>query len=173
MAEDSREPYVFAPWNFSWVIRGEICASASPSSHANVAYLMSEGVKHIITLSEDFQPPPSPPASSREEEEEWRGYPQCHLIPIEEFEAPKIAQIQKFMDICEKARKDKEPVCVHCRMGRGRTGVMLACYLVKFYQQVPQQAISNIRLMRPGSVETYEQEYIVKDFWDYLAWGHT
>ena len=63
-------------------------------------------------------------------------------------------------------------VCVHCRMGRGRTGVMLACYLIKYYCQHPSTAILNVRLKRPGSVETYGQEYAVTKFKDYLAWGH-
>ena len=54
-------------------------------------------------------------------------------------------------------------------MGRGRTGVMLACYLVKFYKQLFDQAICNIRLMRPYSLETWEQERIVRDYYDHLA----
>lgn len=53
-------------------------------------------------------------------------------------------------------------------MGRGRTGVMAACYLVYFYGQSPDRAILNIRLMRPGSVETYEQEKAVAKFNDYI-----
>lgn len=53
-------------------------------------------------------------------------------------------------------------------MGRGRTGVMLACYLVHFLGQPPERAILNIRLMRPGSLETYQQERIVIKYHDYL-----
>jgi atypical dual specificity phosphatase len=59
-------------------------------------------------------------------------------------------------------------VGVHCRMGRGRTGVMTACFLVHFYGQSPERAITNVRLMRPGSVETYEQEKAVVKYYDYL-----
>nr|CAD7259340.1 unnamed protein product [Timema shepardi] len=59
-------------------------------------------------------------------------------------------------------------VGIHCRMGRGRTGVMAACYLVHFLDQPPERAIINIRLMRPGSVETYEQEKAVVAYHDYL-----
>jgi len=53
-------------------------------------------------------------------------------------------------------------------MGRGRTGVMAACFLVHFYGQSPERAITNVRLMRPGSVETYEQEKAVVKYYDYL-----
>ncbi|XP_037774133.1 dual specificity protein phosphatase 23-like [Penaeus monodon] len=94
---------------------------------------------------------------------------ECHVIDVEEFEDPSVEQMKEFISICEKARVENKVVCVHCRMGRGRTGVMLACYLVKFYQQEPSQAICNVRLMRPGSVETWEQERAVKNYRDYMG----
>ncbi|PSN37355.1 Dual specificity protein phosphatase 23 [Blattella germanica] len=53
-------------------------------------------------------------------------------------------------------------------MGRGRTGVMAACYLVFFCNQTPERAIINIRLMRPGSIETEEQEKAVIKYSDSL-----
>ncbi|KAK3875450.1 hypothetical protein Pcinc_019662 [Petrolisthes cinctipes] len=153
--------YLSPPWNFSWVVKGEVCGSAWPESGANIAFLRSEGVGVIVTLSEERQPHPSA-----------KGHLQCHVIPVEEFEDASMEQITHFISICEKARLEKKAVCVHCRMGRGRTGLMLACYLVKFYNQAPESAITNVRLMRPGSVETREQERAVKHFRDYLAWGH-
>lgn len=51
-------------------------------------------------------------------------------------------------------------------MGRGRTGVMAACYLIKFKNMKPVNAIEFIRQSRPGSIETYSQEEAVMDyFW--------
>lgn len=140
---------------------GEICGSAWPQTKANVDYLRNEGVGVIISLSTERQPHSSA-ANTMD----------CHLIPVEEFEDPTMEQITQFLDICDKARQEKKSVCVHCRMGRGRTGVMLACYLIKFYSQPPSMALRNVRLMRPGSVETYEQERAVTQFRDYLEWGH-
>jgi len=45
---------------------------------------------------------------------------------------------------------------------------MAACYLIHFCDQFPERALINLRLMRPGSVETYEQERAVKAYYDYL-----
>ncbi|KAK8384694.1 hypothetical protein O3P69_014338 [Scylla paramamosain] len=159
--QEEEYEYVCPPWNFSWVVPREICGSAWPETQANIDYLRSEGVGVIVSLSVERQPHSSA-----------KKVMDCHLIPVEEFEDPSMEQITQFLDICDRARQDKKGICVHCRMGRGRTGVMLACYLIKFYSQPPSAAIRNIRLMRPGSVETYEQERAVTKFRDYLEWGH-
>lgn len=45
---------------------------------------------------------------------------------------------------------------------------MAACYLVHFQGVAPERAIINVRLQRPGSVETTEQERAVIQYRDRL-----
>ena len=61
-----------------------------------------------------------------------------------------------------------QAVGVHCAMGRGRTGTMLACYLVAREDYSPDKAIDETRRRRPGSIETRRQEQAVRDFADHL-----
>jgi protein-tyrosine phosphatase len=42
---------------------------------------------------------------------------------------------------------------IHCRQGRSRSGVMLACYLVHFHRFMPDQAMNTIRMIRTGKEE--------------------
>jgi atypical dual specificity phosphatase len=49
--------------------------------------------------------------------------------------------------------------------GHGRTGTMLACYLVKTRQISGIDAISEIRRLRHGSIETHDQEKAVVQFY--------
>lgn len=57
---------------------------------------------------------------------------------------------------------------MHCKHGLGRTGTMLACYLVKTRAISGEEAIKTIRRLRPGSIETREQERAVLEFQRYL-----
>ncbi|NXC51886.1 DUS23 phosphatase, partial [Aleadryas rufinucha] len=49
-------------------------------------------------------------------------------------------------------------------LGHGRTGTLLACYLCKERHLDGSDAIREIRRLRPGSIETAEQEQAVIRF---------
>ena len=59
-------------------------------------------------------------------------------------------------------------VAVHCLWGLGRTGTMLACYLVKYEGLTASQAISKVRQLRPYSIETEGQEEAVHEYYQSL-----
>lgn len=52
-------------------------------------------------------------------------------------------------------------VVVHCRGGLGRTGLAVACLLVELGMG-PEEAIAQVRAVRPGAIETWEQEEYVR-----------
>lgn len=62
-----------------------------------------------------------------------------------------------------------QAVAVHCAEGRGRTGVMCACYLIYYYDMEPWDAIRIMRRQRPGSVERKVQEETVQRFYTLLV----
>ena len=86
-------------------------------------------------------------------------------IPVRDFEAPTLEQIEDFIAFAEKVRAEGKKLVVHCDAGLGRTGTVLACYLVnKGYNAA--KAIEEVRTKRPGSVETFEQEELVMKYED-------
>lgn len=53
-------------------------------------------------------------------------------------------------------------------VGLGRTGVLIACYLVYILRVRANDAINYIRLKRPGSVQTRGQILCIQEFAQYI-----
>jgi len=142
--------------NFSWLIEGEIAGMAKPASSVyDLEFLKENGFEAIVSLTEF-------PLNEALVEE--FGFSVKH-IPVRDFEAPTLEQVKDFIAFAEKARAEGKKLVVHCDAGIGRTGTVLACYLVsKGYNAA--EAIEEVRVKRPGSVETIEQEELVMKYED-------
>lgn len=78
-------------------------------------------------------------------------------LPIHDFAAPTLQQQDAFVAEMQRRVGADQRVGVHCQAGLGRTGTMLATWFVaKGYD--PAEAIDAIRTLRPGSIESVEQE---------------
>nr|XP_023020188.1 dual specificity protein phosphatase CDC14B [Leptinotarsa decemlineata] len=74
--------------------------------------------------------------------------------------------LQLFINICENA---KGAIAVHCKAGLGRTGSLIACYIMKHYKFTAEEAIAWIRICRPGSIIGHQQRWLQekqKQMWD-------
>ncbi|CAH2327144.1 dual specificity phosphatase 23 isoform X2 [Pelobates cultripes] len=141
------------PHNFSWVEPGLLAGMAMPRLPAHYEYLYQNGIRHLITLTE-HKPPYHDTCPGIT----------LHRIRIVDFCPPSLDQIKSFLKIVEDANAKKEGVAVHCMHGFGRTGTMLACYLVKTRKITGVDAINEIRKIRRGSIETTEQEKSIIQF---------
>lgn len=86
----------------------------------------------------------------------------CHeLVP--DFTAPKKEQINRLVEFITRSLAEDKPIGISCGMGLGRTGTILACYLVTQGYEAGA-AIDGVRGKRPGSIETKSQEDAVKAY---------
>ena len=84
-------------------------------------------------------------------------------VPIEDMEAPSQDQLERCVTAIERAHARDMGVAVHCAAGLGRTGTVLAAWFVAQGLSA-SNAIARVRRLRPGSVETDEQERAVEEF---------
>ena len=88
-------------------------------------------------------------------------------IPVVDFTAPTLKQVEQALAKIHFYLEKNMPVAVHCIAGLGRTGTVLACYLVGEGKSA-DEAITIIRRWRPGSIETFEQETVIYEYEQFL-----
>lgn len=151
-------PEEFWVSDLRWIVPGQLCVVRAPRNKEHLDALVRENVAHLVTLSPDAMPKP----------EDFPKSIKSTVIPVEEFDMPTDEAVDQFIELCEKAQKEKKAVCVHCRQGRGRAGAFAACWMVRFQNKTHEAAISAVRMLRPGALETLGQERAVKRLHDRL-----
>lgn len=144
------------PTNFSWLLQDKLAGSGMPTSFEEINWVRKQGVKSIITMTERGLP------------DSWvEGLEYLH-IPTEDLSAPDIDKIDVAVDFIHERIKNKDPVMVHCAAGIGRTGTILASYLIKYQNLTAGEAIKKIRQERPGSIQSESQEMAVTFYEKFL-----
>jgi atypical dual specificity phosphatase len=138
--------YGMEPYN--WIADGKLMASVYPTDTDYLNYLRdSEGIRTSINLSEY----PWPDGWQKES-----GIV-SHHFPVIDMTAPSEDDVMEIIGIIDGSNG---PVMIHCAAGIGRTGTVMALYLVE-HGMDPSDAISHVRERRPGSIQTYSQEQMV------------
>lgn len=137
---------------FSWIENNVIAGMAFPN-YAAIQALKAKSINRVVTLTDEASLPAS-----------WfDGSIQNIRIPIQDFGAPTINQVNQALSEIASKR-----AVVHCAGGLGRTGTLLACWLVKNKSMTAVKAIKRIINLRPGSIETKGQVDLVKQFEKFL-----
>ena len=76
---------------------------------------------------------------------------------------PSTQQLAQIAQFIETQKSHSHSVLVHCGEGKGRTGTVLAAYLV-YNGMRADEAIQLVREKRPGSIQTAEQEAAIREF---------
>jgi len=84
-------------------------------------------------------------------------------LPVANGGAPTMDQANQFVRFVEEQRSRQNPVAVHCEAGIGRTGTMLAVYLIS-RGQTAAQAIRSIRTIQPSAIETPRQVWFLEEY---------
>ncbi len=149
LTEEERREIILP--NFSWWIDGKIAASARPRTADAFALLRASGIRALLSVTVD----PLPGTILRQ-----FGLRAQHYSVDD---APSLDQINQALTTVDRWLSADIPLLIHCDAGKGRTGTVLACYLVA-HGFDSQAAIDRVRARRPGSIELTEQEDIIAEY---------
>ncbi len=147
----------FGPRGFLWLKKGRLAGTPRPGIFHDIEYdlqaLKRVGVTKLMTLTER--------APEVEEMEEF-GIGNV-WTPIPDMQAPSIEQA---VDICRQIdtmMEHQEVVAVHCRAGLGRTGTVLAAYLI-WEGSSALSALETVRKVEPRWVQSDVQVAFLESF---------
>ena len=151
------------PWNFSFVLEGRLAGMAAPDRSREglrrvVSFLAEQGFGGIVCLT----------MRGLDERIVREAGLRFFHIPVEDFTAPSLEQVAALVAFVNEVAQQQQPTVIHCGAGIGRTGTALACYLVSD-GAAPDAAMERVRELRPGSIETEEQEALVRRYGEWLS----
>lgn len=84
-------------------------------------------------------------------------------LPIVDGTEPTVQQAHQFIRFADDRLAAGKAVAVHCAAGLGRTGTMLAVYLIA-HGSTAQDAIRSVRQAQPAAIETRRQVEFLHQF---------
>jgi atypical dual specificity phosphatase len=138
--------------------------NASEQEHSeallsDVLQLQREGIGAVLSLTEEPLPTE---VLDREKIEN------LHL-PVPDLAAPTPDQLRAALHFIDVARSHGKSVAVHCLMGQGRTGTVLAAYLIRSGIRV-DDAIAQVRAICPGALSSPPQERALAAYFERRDW---
>ncbi|RXM28109.1 Dual specificity protein phosphatase CDC14A [Acipenser ruthenus] len=146
--------------DFNWIVPGKFLAFSGPHPKSKIEhgyplhapeayfpYFRKHNVTTIIRLNKKIYD------ASRFTD---AGFDHYDLFFVD-GSTPSDVIMRRFLHICEST---DGAVAVHCKAGLGRTGTLIACYLMKHYKFTAAETIAWIRTCRPGSIIGPQQHFL-------------
>lgn len=142
--------------DMNWIIPDKILAFAGPSKDRMTVeqlrnYCLENNVDSIFRLNVD---------ADYDENILHQSNINHHDIAIRDGGIPTRDQIEHFINLVDKLWTQNKAFGVHCWAGLGRTGTMIAAFLIRKFRLRAAPVIAFLRLMRPGSVLSVQGHFL-------------
>lgn len=152
--------------HFYWLEDGAIAGCSRPGQprptapqaesmllDLDLGWLRRQGIGAVLSLTET---PLDAEALERNDLES------LHL-PVPDMTPPLPEQIDRALGFIDWQRAQGRAVAVHCLVGQGRTGTILAAYLIRQGMR-PAGAIAHLRQLCPGAIGSPSQEVALEAY---------
>jgi len=165
-----------------WLLPGRLAGGSRPGARRfppgasqrqlshDLARLRAEGIDAILTLTaRPLAAAGGAPVRPRHSPQGPSNASESHLVtlhlPIRDFTVPTPDQLTTAVAWIDQQLEAGRPSLVHCGGGRGRTGTILAAWLIA-HGQAADDAVAEVRRVRPHAVETRGQRRALHLFAD-------
>jgi atypical dual specificity phosphatase len=157
---------------FYWLIEGALAGCPRPGSRRggrpgdgepdereadalaeDLAWLRAQGIGALLSLTET---PLAADALLRHR------FVNLHL-PVDDLHAPTPAQLHFALRFIDEQQALGRAVAVHCLVGQGRTGTVLAAHRIRA-GSTTDAALHELRTLSPGAIGSPEQEVALRTF---------
>jgi Swiss Army Knife protein, DSP-PTPase phosphatase domain len=138
------------PTGFVWVEKGRVAASGFPASRGQLEWLVGNGINSVLTLTPNALPP------------EWvEDLPLVvDHVPMDDHKPPEQQALDRCARYVQGQVKEGRAVLVHCLAGEGRTGCVLAAYIIRDRGIGAAEALEALREAKPAFVEWSQEKAI-------------
>jgi len=151
-----------------WVVPGQLLAGCSPgdptpqAAKRKLGILLDAGIRVFINLQEpderDWQnslfAPYEPVVAHMARHSKMDVT--CVRFPIPDMNVASRHTYGYILDLIDHANELGDPVYVHCWGGRGRTGTVVGCYLLRHGLATPDTVFETIQQLRQGEAKAHE-----------------
>ena len=124
-----------------WVLPGRLLAGSYPEIHLQT--LLDAGVDCFVDLTRGGESL-APYAVVARDRARWHGF------AITDFSTPGLELMRRIVDTLDDELARGARVYLHCHAGIGRTGTVIACWLVR-HGSAPAEAIATLERLRWGT----------------------
>ena len=137
------------PSSSYWVEPTRLAAGAYPAAPSDLAALIAAGIGGFVDLTPDSGFGGYAEEAARLAQEQGRDA--LHRrFPVTDFGVPQVETMRAILDAIDEWLAARRGVYVHCHAGIGRTGTVVACWLVR-HGRAPAEALAELRRLRRGT----------------------
>ena len=151
-----------------WVVPAMFLAGPYPGAkrpdeaRTRLIALLDAGIRYVINLITEYEMNFYAETSEGYEENlrllaGEKGLPvECPRVPIPDTGIPTVTKMKMILDEVDGAMDQGKPVYVHCLAGRGRTGTVVGCWLMRHGKATATGVIAMIHELRKNDPNSYQ-----------------